>query len=205
MGSVNFHDSKDPDSSRGYLSRHEELLQRLSHVPIGYHYLVIYSDLKKMRSVYTACIKKQIEEQPDSITLVFPFYDNTKAVREALNSEGINTTELEKSGALVIVDILKVVETQYFQVPEVERLGAFVKQIEEKNKDKRLFVIADMSVFCHLRKSKELLEYEKMLQNTKTENRKELCLYHERDLESTFSQTEAEELESYHRGKVVTV
>jgi len=65
------------------------------------------------------------------------------------------------SGALVIVDITKIVKSQYFQVPEVERLSEFIKQVEDKNKNKTVFVVADMSVFHHLKKSKELLEYEK--------------------------------------------
>jgi hypothetical protein len=205
-GSVNFHDSMSPESGGGQLSKHDEILQRLLHVPVSHHCLIIYSDLKKIRSIYAAYIKRQIEEQPDSITLLFPYYDDTKTVREALNSEGLDATKLERTGALVTVDIAKVLETQYFDVPGIERLGAFVKQVEEKNKNKTLFVIADKSVFHHLRKSKELLEYEKNLhQDLKTENRKELCLYHERDLESMFSESEAAELESYHNGKVITI
>jgi MEDS: MEthanogen/methylotroph, DcmR Sensory domain len=116
---------------------------------------------KKVRRIYAAYIKKQIEEHPDSIVLVFPYYDNTNAVREELTSEGLNTVELEMSGALVIVDITKIVKSQYFQVPEVERLSEFIKLVEDKNKNKTVFVVADMSVFHHLKKSKELLEYEK--------------------------------------------
>ena len=161
MGYVNFHDSMGPYPAGGELPRHDEILQRILGVPVGHHYFITYSDRKKVRRIYAEYIKKQIEEHPDSIVLVFPYYDNTNAVREELTSEGLNTVELEMSGALVIVDITKIVKSQYFQVPEVERLSEFIKQVEDKNKNKTVFVVADMSVFHHLKKSKELLEYEK--------------------------------------------
>jgi hypothetical protein len=207
MGYENFHDSMGPYPAGGELPRHDEILQRILRVPVGHHYFITYSDRKKVRRIYAAYIKKQIEEHPDSIVLVFPYYDNTNAVRGELTSEGLNTVELEMSGALIIVDITKIVKSQYFQVPEVERLSEFIKQVEDKNKNKTVFVVADMSVFHHLKKSKELLEYEKKLHQDLAEpkNRKELCLYHVRDLKAMFSETEAAELESYHEGKIIAI
>jgi hypothetical protein len=61
-----------------------------------------------------------------------------------------------------------------------------------------------MSVFRHLRKASELLEYEKTLhKDLKVERWKELCLYHKRDFETMFTEDESDKLMEYHKDKVI--
>jgi KaiC/GvpD/RAD55 family RecA-like ATPase len=166
--------------------------------------LICYSDIEAMRRVYSSYVKGQIESQPESIIVLLPYYDTTDKVREVLESKDINVKELEIQGYLVIIDIVNVVRSQSFDVPDIERLRALILKLENQYPDKTIFVIADMSVFHNLNKAKELIEYERTLhKNLKVEKWKELCLYHERDFTLMFNDEEAKELLEYHKDKVI--
>ena len=124
--------------------------------------------------------------------------------REILKSKNIKARELERQGSLVIIDIEKVIRTQSFDVPDIERLRAIINKFDNQYPDKTLFVIADMSVFHHLKKAKQLIQYEKSLhRDIKVEKWKELCLYHERDFDLMFTKKEADELLESHKDKVI--
>jgi KaiC/GvpD/RAD55 family RecA-like ATPase len=166
--------------------------------------LICYSDIEAMRRVYSSYVKGQIESQPESIIVLLPYYDTTDKVREVLESKDINVKELEIQGYLVIIDIVNVVRSQSFDVPDIERLRALILKLENQYPDKTIFIIADMSVFHNLNKAKELIEYERTLhKNLKVEKWKELCLYHERDFNLMFTDKEARELLEYHKDKVI--
>jgi len=63
-----------------------------------------------------------------------------------------------------------------------------------------------MSVFHHLKKGSDLLDYERTLhQDLKVEKWKELCFYNERDFDIMFTKLQAEELLGYHKDRVITV
>jgi hypothetical protein len=80
------------------------------------------------------------------------------------------------------------------------------RKIENQFKDRTIFIMADMSVFNHLNKSSELLEYERTLhENLKIERWKELCLYNKLDLEKMFIEDQRANLIEYHKGKIIFV
>jgi hypothetical protein len=61
-----------------------------------------------------------------------------------------------------------------------------------------------MSVFNHIKKASELLEYEKTLhKDLKVEKWTELCLYHKCDFETMFSEDGSKRLMEYHKDKVI--
>ena len=166
--------------------------------------MVLYSDLEAVRRVYSSYIKEQIESQPESIILLFPYYDTTDKAREILESKNIKARELERQGSLVIIDIMKVISNPSFDVPDIERLRALIIKLENQYPNKTIFVISDMSVFHHLKKAKDLLEYEKSLhRDIKVEKWKELCLYNERDFNLMFTEKEVKDLLEYHKDKVI--
>ena len=90
-----------------------------------------------MRRVYSSYVKGQIESQPESIIVLLPYYDTTDKAREILESKNIKVRELEKQGSLVIIDIMKVIRSLYFDVPDIERLRALItktcKSISRQN------------------------------------------------------------------------
>ena len=184
----------------------DEISDQLLHVPIGHHYLILYSNIETMRKVYSSYIKKQFEEQPNSVVLFLPYYDTTDNVRGVLSSKGINVKEREKEGSIIILDIMKVLQDPYFEVPDIEKLKELSRKTEKQFGDKTIFIIADMSVFNHTKKASVLLEYEKTLhKDLKVERWKELCLYNKRDFEIMFTKDESKRLLEYHKDKVISV
>ena len=69
-------------------SSEDEISDRLLHVPPGHHYLILYPNIETMRKVYASYVKKQLEEQPDSVVLFLSYYDTTDNVRECSKLEG---------------------------------------------------------------------------------------------------------------------
>ena len=183
-----------------------EVSGALVEVPIGHHYLVLYSDVQKLRKLLSYYVKGQIEYQPNSVIVIIPYYETTDKVRETLESRGINAKENEKLGTLIIVDIQVVITNPYLKGPDVEKLRGFINEIESKAEGKTVFVIADMSVFRHLRKAREVLDYERQLhKDLKVEKWKELCFYNERDFDVMFTRKESNELLQYHNDRVIKV
>ena len=184
----------------------DQISERLVQVPAGHHYLILYSNMNKMRNVYSKYVKEQMEAEPESVIIILPFYDNTEKVRWLLESNGISVKEYELQGTLIIIDIVKVIGNEYYEVSDVERLRAFTKQVLSQYETKTIFVVADMSVFQHLGRASELLDYERTLhKDLKMERWKELCFYNETDFEIMFTQEQANELLEYHKDKLITI
>jgi hypothetical protein len=121
----------------------DEILNNLVHVPVGHHYLVLYSDMQVLRKIYSTYVKAQIEANPNSVIVLLPYYDTTDKARQVLESRGINVRENERQGSLVIVDIESVITNPYFKGPDTEKLRAFTKEIESKSEGKT-------SKFCNI-------------------------------------------------------
>lgn len=191
-------------SDHSKLPNVDEISDQLLHVPTGHHYLILYPDIETMRKVYSSYIKRQLEEQPESVILFLSYYDTTDSVRHVLRSKGIKVKEREKDGSMIILDIMKVLHNPYFQVPDIEKLRELARKTEKQFGDKTIFIIADMSVFHHTKNAAELLEYEKTLhKDLKVERWKELCLYNKRDFETMFTTEESNTLMEYHKDKVI--
>lgn len=200
------------DESQGHELSHEgrlyedEISDRLLRIPSGHHYLVLYSDIGTMRRVYSSYIKIQMQEEHDAVVLFLSYYETTDNVRNILYSKGIDVKEHEKKGSIIISDILKVINNPFFEVPDIERLRELSRRIENQFKDKTIFIIADMSVFHHLKKASELLEYERTLHaDLRIERWKELCLYNKRDFDAMFTQAQTDKLLEYHKDKVIVI
>jgi hypothetical protein len=198
-------DGNNSTSSRSNKRLYEdEISDRLLCVPPGHHYLILYPDIETMRKVYASYIKRQLEEQPESIVLFLSYYDTTDSVRNVLSSKGIRVKEREQTGSMIILDIMKVLDNPYFQVPDIEKLRELARKTEKQFGDKTIFIIADMSVFNHTKKASEILEYEKTLhKDLKVERWKELCFYNKRDFETMFTKSESNTLMEYHKDKVI--
>ena len=194
--------STSPNSNKRLYE--DEISDQLLHVPTGHHYLILYPNIETMRKVYASYIKRQLEEQPDSVLLFLSYYDTTDIVRNVLSSKGVQVKEQEKNGSMIILDIMKVLDNPYFQVPDIEKLRELAKKTEKQFGDKTIFIIADMSVFNHTKKASEILEYEKTLhRDLKVERWKELCFYNKRDFENMFTEDESKRLMEYHKDKVI--
>ena len=109
----------------------DEISDQLLHVPTGHHYLILYPNIETMRKVYASYIKRQLEEQPDSVILFLSYYDTTDSVRSVLSSKGVPVKEHEKNGTIINLDIVKVLQNPFFQVPDIEKLREFCDKDRE--------------------------------------------------------------------------
>ena len=100
--------STSPNSNKR--PNEDEISDQLLHVPIGHHYLILYPDIETMRKVYASYIKRQLEEQPNSVVLFLSYYDTTDNVRLVLSTKGVQVKEREKNGSMIILDIMRQVK-----------------------------------------------------------------------------------------------
>lgn len=159
----------------------EEFSDRLYFLPNGNHYLIVYSDLIKFRNIYTSFVRKQMTEQPNSVVLFLSYYETTQNVKKLFE-------DLEDKSSFKALDIMETLTGSYPQVPYAERIEELAKETKRAFEDNSLVVLADMSVFHHIKKSSELFEYEVLLhRQPKAQRWKEICFYHKRDFEAMFT------------------
>ncbi len=141
----------------------DEISERLLQVPTGHHYLILYPNIETIRKVYASYVKRQMEEQPDSVVLFLSYFDTTDNVRSTLSSKGVKVKQLEKNSSSIILDIMKVINDPFSNLHGIENLRELVKKTDMQFKDKQVCVIADLSAFHHIKKVSELLNYEKIM------------------------------------------
>ena len=129
-------DDNKSQSNANKRAYEDEISEQLLHVPIGHHYLILYPNIVTMRKVYASYIKSQLEEQPNSVILFLSYYDTTDNVRSILSSKGIHVKEREQEGSMIILDIMKVIQSSLFEVPDIEKLREFAKKIEQQFEDR---------------------------------------------------------------------
>jgi hypothetical protein len=120
--------SPNPNPNDNKRLYEDEISDQLLHVPTGHHYLILYPDIETMRKVYASYIKSQLKEQPNSVVLFLPYYDTTDNVRGVLSSKGIHVKEREREGSMIILDIMKVIQSSLYEVPDIEKLREFAKK-----------------------------------------------------------------------------
>ena len=98
-----------------------DLILRLLKLPLGYHCLILYPNIETIRKIYAEYIHLMIEENNVAI-LFLSYYDTTDNVRSILSSKDIHVKEREKEGSMIILDIMKVIESLLFEVPDIEKL-----------------------------------------------------------------------------------
>lgn len=178
---------------------------QLVNAPLQYHYLIIYPNLVAAQNVYSNFIKIQIEQRDTSI-LFLPFFDTTDKVRELLIDKGVDVTRYERNGNLILLDFGKIINNPYLGIPAAFGLKEFINKIQSRIGEKNLVVIADMSIYKHLNKVQELIEYERLaLTELKNQQWKELCLYHKSSFDLMFTATQKQAILEYHKGRTFMV
>jgi len=169
------------------------------------HYLIIYPNLTAARSLYVDSIKVQIEQRNIAI-LFLPFFDTTDKVRELLITEGVDVFSHERNGTLTLLDFGKIIDNPYLGIPTAFGLKEFVNKIQSRIGGKNLIVIADMSIYNHMNKVDDLIEYERLAHSdSETQQWKELCLYHKADFDSMFTESQKRAILEYHKGRTFRV
>ncbi len=115
------------------------------------------------------------------MVLFAPFYETTGSVRNIL-SEGqtaIDVASLQRSNLLAIVDSLKI----YFSDKPISSFTDSMIDHSKKMRKNGVLIVADIGAFSFKLKRDELEDYELSLPKRFSKNRKDLCLYHQKDFD----------------------
>jgi hypothetical protein len=183
-----------------------DLILRLQKLPLGYHCLILYPNIEKIRKIYAEYIHLLIEEDNNVAILFLPYYDTTDKVRQELRTKGLDVRKFERSNSLTLIDFTKVVDNPYLGLPAAFGLKEFINKIQAYNKDKNLVVIADMSLFNHSKSIDNLLRYESLSDDGyANQNWRQLCLYHKLDFHLMFTAQQKQKILDYHKHKVFEI
>ena len=181
----------------------DDLVLRLLKLPVGYHYLILYPNIETMRKLYAEYIPSLIEENNVAI-LFLPYYDTTNKVRQELTTKGVDVRKYEQNNSLILLDFTKVVDNPYLGIPTAFGLKEFINKTQAYHKNKKLVVIADMSLYNHSKNIKDLLKFESLPHEAYgDQNWKQLCLYHKLDFDLMFTDEQKQKILDYHKDKVI--
>jgi len=91
-------------------------------------------------------------------------------------------------------------------LPAAFGLKEFINKIQAYNKDKKLVVIADMSLYNHFKNINDLLKYERLSDDGYgNQNWKQLFLYHKLDFDLMFTDEQKQKIFDYHKDKVIVI
>lgn len=181
----------------------DDLVLRLLKLPVGHHYLILYPNIETMRKLYTEYIPSLIEENNVAI-LFLPYYDTTNKVRQELTTKGLDVRKYEQNNSLILLDFTKVVDNPYLGIPTAFGLKEFINKTQAYHKNKKLVVIADMSLYNHIKNINDLLNFESLPHEAYgDQNWKQLCLYHKLDFDLMFTDEQKQKILDYHKDKII--
>ena len=181
----------------------DDLVLRLLKLPVGYHYLILYPNIETMRKLYAEYIPSLIEENNVAI-LFLPYYDTTNKVRQELTTKGLDVRKYEQNNSLILLDFTKVVDNPYLGIPTAFGLKEFINKTQAYHKNKKLVVIADMSLYNHTKNINDLLNFESLPHEAYgDQNWKQLCLYHKLDFDLMFTDEQKQKILDYHKDNVI--
>lgn len=171
---------------------------QLLNLDAGNHYLVLYPNNGIIRKIYAGYIGSKLKENSLEI-LFFTYYDSPDKVREVLTKHGLDVRNYEKT-SLTIVD-----HAAEFK-GDSSGLNGFANKIQDyrKNQKNNLVVIADMSIYTHVKYTEDILNLEKSLPNA-SGNWKQLCLYHQMDFDRMFTVKQKQSIFDYHKDKTIVI
>jgi hypothetical protein len=171
---------------------------QLLNLDAGYHYLLLYPNISIIRKIYAGYLGSKLKENHVEI-LFFTYYDSPDKVREVLTKHGLNVRNYEKTN-LTLVDYG--IELK----GDSSRVNGFANKIQNyrKNQKNDLIVIADMSIYNHVKCIDDLLKFEETFPNA-TGNWKQLCLYHQLDFDRMFTDKQKQSIYDYHKDKTIII
>lgn len=191
------------DGYYSYNDVSDDLVLRLLKLPVGYHYLILYPNIETMRKLYAEYIPSLIDESNVAI-LFLPYYDTTNKVRQELTTKGLDVRKYEQNNSLILLDFTKVVDNPYLGIPTAFGLKEFINKTQAYHKNKKLVVIADMSLYNHIKNVNDLLNFESLPHEAYgDQNWKQLCLYHKLDFDLMFTDEQKQKILDYHKDKVI--
>ena len=192
------------------------ILEQLDDVEYGEHVIVIHTQLKDFRKIYSHYTKKQLVVN-NGIVLHVPHYEtidtvkanlgvtnrsnnssnnsdtNVIGVPSVINNSDIDLQKYEKDGSLLIIDSLKAHFHADFDIKSF--ITKLVEHAKNTGKD-GVSLFVDMGSFYHYDKIDELIEHELSIPSKYTDIKlRRFCIYHQKD----FNRLKKEQKDSLHK------
>jgi hypothetical protein len=142
--------------------------------------MILYKDLETVRQFYSMYIKKQIEE--DNGMVVFSsFNEKTDTIRNFLSNgfASLDVTKYEKDNILVIINSQRMYFSKMVAASFVKKILDYSKSVKKKG----VSLIVDTSFFQADNDNNGLVIHELSLLQSREKNRKDICLYYQKDFD----------------------
>ena len=181
---------------KGMLNYHiDEALEQINQSEHGAHHLIVYSNQRVLRELYTKYVKTQLEHEGKTV-LILPHYETTDSLRKTLLDDSFLADMMKKhNDSLIVMDSIK----GHFGVDDHM---VFVNKLVNRAEN-GVLVIADAGPFFHLNKKDKLVEHELSMPSRFDTNLKRFCVFHKQDFNSLAEEQKQKLV--HHHGQVLIV
>jgi hypothetical protein len=208
---MGYHDKND-EKSKGI----EDILHSLGQTQPGSHSIVVYPNLVTFRQIYSNYTNQELRN--NRIVLILPHYETVQSVENFLLLANVNVEKYQQQGVLSIIDG----NEAFFNHPDIDyntdydartnnEKGNIVSlmrimqaQAVKLGKD-GITIILDLGCFF-TQSLYDLMSYEKSIPLIfKNTTLKQLCMYHQRDFDERFTNSEQASLLDQHARSIIMV
>jgi Cft2 family RNA processing exonuclease len=173
----------------------DDALEQINKSEYGAHHLIVYSDQRVLRELYTRYVKTQLEQENKTV-LILPHYQTADNLQRILLDESIPANMAKKhKDSLIVMDSIKGLFGADDHLTYVNKL---VDRAENG-----VLVIADAGPFFHLGKKDKLVEHELSMPSRFDTDLKRFCVFHKQDFD-VLSEEQKQKLINHH-GQVLIV
>src|SRR5689334_16810696 len=167
----------------------DDALEQINDSEYGAHHLIIYSDQRVLRELYTRYVKTQLEDENKTV-LILPHYETTESLKKILLAVDNNEDTMKKyKDSVIVMDSIKA------------HFGAddhmfFVNKLVNRAEN-GVLVIADAGPFFHLNKKEKLVEHELSMPSRFDTDLKRFCVFHKQDF-NVLTEEQKQRLVNHH-------
>jgi Cft2 family RNA processing exonuclease len=173
----------------------DDALEQINQSEFGAHHLIVYSDQRVLREIYTRYIKTQLEQENKTV-LILPHYETADSLRKTLLATNNSENTMKKyEDSLIVMDSIK----GHFGA---EDHMTYVNKLVNRAKN-GVLIIADAGPFFHLNKKEKLVEHELLMPSQFDANLKRFCVFHKQDFDA-LAEEQKQKLINHH-GQVLIV
>jgi hypothetical protein len=178
----------------------DDALEQISRSEHGAHHLIVYSDQRVLRKLYTKYVKTQLGQE-NKIVLIMPHYETTDSLKRVLLDDSFPAADDNEDMTKKYKDSLIVMDSIKGHFGADDHM-AFVNKLVNRAEN-GVLVIADAGPFFHLNKKEKLVEYELSMPSRFDTDLKRFCVFHKQDF-NMLSEEQKQKLVNHH-GQVLVV
>ena len=174
----------------------DDALEQINQSEYGAHHLIVYSNQRVLKELYTKYIKTQLERENKTV-LMLPHYETTESLKRGLLDADKDNENMRKKyeDSLIVMDSIK----GHFGADDHR---TYVNNLVD-SAENGVLVIADAGSFFHFGKKEKLVEHELSMPSRFDADLKRFCVFHKQDF-NTLAEGQRQKLVNHH-GQVLVV